>query len=197
MRSACLFLSSPLHLFLRSPLFLSAALQALFFSDMAATLASLGTSAIGGSWRCSRETKQDPPGSVQIRAGTKWFFNLHSKEFSSAHAACAVLLTCIKGVRISGITGNFETWLMASQKNILGAISRREEMCWAGSGSAWLCLSNSFHRNGDHKPCRVRTSQDFLWNFPNCWYVIHTARGSSQRIKDLKKMETQGLIFFF
>lgn len=91
-----------------------------------------------------------------------FFFNLNSKVFSLARAACAVLLTSIKGVHISGITGNFQTWLMAGQKNIHSAISCREGMCWAGSGLPGCAFQIPFIAIGDSKHCRVRTSQDFV-----------------------------------
>lgn len=35
-----------------------------------------------------------------------------------------------------------------------------------------------------------------LWNILNCWYVIHTAAGSSPRIKDLKKWRHKDWFFW-
>lgn len=123
--------------------------------------------------------------------------NSKSKVFSWARAACAVLLTSIRGVHISGITGKFWKWLMAGQKNIHSVISRREGTCWAGSGSPGCAFQIPFIAISGCKHCRVRTSRT-LWNILNCWCVIHTASGSSSpRIKDLKKWRQEDWFFFF
>lgn len=97
-----------------------------------------------------------PEESVQTQSGKKHFFHSKSNVCSLACAAWDVLLTPIKGASISGITGNFHTWLMAGLKDIHSVIHRRKGMCWACLGSPGCAFQIPFMVIGDCANCRVK-----------------------------------------